>query len=603
MEAHGTQMASLVLRSPALAGLAPSDVPRLLAYRVVAPEAVGGRVRPLARTDRVLAALEDAVDPNGDGDTADAAQVILLGLAGSFDGGGESPLADALASADRVGATVVAPAGNDGPTFSRPGSVGEPAAAPTVIAVGGESAARGPRTADLDARLGPAAARLGPLPLMGPDPAAGALPVTVLRDDAGVASGAASGDFLDPAGHSRVAGALVVVARSDATIAQVAARASAAGAAGLAIWDEDGGGAFPAVPGDSGLPLPVVGLGTRQGAALVGLVGREPGLTAALSARPIAAASPAVASFSSWGPTPDGRQKPDLVAPAVDREAAWPGRAPDGAAREAPLTGTSAAAADVAALALRLRIDRPELGPRAVASLLVQSAEPLPGVAVARQGAGEAALPGPAAGAMRVEPAIVSPRAGRAAVTLHDLVGRTGRYRISLRRAGAVTPLGRPIVVRAGAAARRVLILPPGAGSLAIQDARTGETVALAPVVPARPAVTPADALGTPRVTVGSGMPEVRVRLGLLRRADGRLRSARLHSVRLELLPQAGGDPLPVAGAKQDAPWPAGTYRFLVARRLASGLTVPAGAYRLRVVARGADGRALQRLSAPFTLS
>jgi hypothetical protein len=73
--------------------------------------------------------------------------------------------------------------------------------------------------------------------------------------------------------------------------------------------------------------------------------------------------------------------------------------------------------------------------------------------------------------------------------------------------------------------------------------------------------------------------------------------------VRLELLPAAGGDPLPVAGAKQDAAWPAGTYRFLVARRLASGLTVAAGAYRLRVVARGADGRTLQRVSAPFTLS
>jgi hypothetical protein len=122
-------------------------------------------------------------------------------------------------------------------------------------------------------------------------------------------------------------------------------------------------------------------------------------------------------------------------------------------------------------------------------------------------------------------------------------------------------------------------------------------------VMPARPATTPSDALGTPRVTVSSGMPEVRVRLGLLRRAHGRLRSARLHSVRLELLPQAGGDPLPVAGAKQDAAWPAGTYRFLVARRLASGLTVPAGAYRLRVLARGADGRTLQRLSGPFDLS
>ena len=170
MEAHGTQMASLLLRSPALAGLPPDRVPRLLAYRVVAPEPVGGRLRPLARTDRVLAALERAVDPDGDGDTADGAEVILLGLADGFAGGGIDPVSDALAAADRIGATVVAPAGNDGPTFSRPGAVGGPASGPTVIAVGGLSAPATPRTAALDVHLGPAEARLGPLPLMGAEP-------------------------------------------------------------------------------------------------------------------------------------------------------------------------------------------------------------------------------------------------------------------------------------------------------------------------------------------------------------------------------------------------------------------------------------------------
>ena len=115
MDAHGTEMASLLLRSPALAGLPPDRVPRLLAYRVVAPEPVGGRLRPLARTDRVLAALERAVDPDGDGSTGDAAQVILLGLAGGFEGGGLDPVAQALAGADRVGATVVAPGGQRRP--------------------------------------------------------------------------------------------------------------------------------------------------------------------------------------------------------------------------------------------------------------------------------------------------------------------------------------------------------------------------------------------------------------------------------------------------------------------------------------------------------
>ncbi|MEO2139398.1 MAG: S8 family serine peptidase, partial [Thermoleophilia bacterium] len=71
-EAHGTQMASIILRSPALAGLPPEAMPRLLAYRVTAREEVDGHVRTLARTDRVLAALEMAVDPDRDGLPSDA---------------------------------------------------------------------------------------------------------------------------------------------------------------------------------------------------------------------------------------------------------------------------------------------------------------------------------------------------------------------------------------------------------------------------------------------------------------------------------------------------------------------------------------------------
>ena len=387
-EAHGTQMASLLLRSPALAGLPPERVPRLLAYRVVAPEPVGGRLRPLARTDRVLAALERAVDPDGDGATGDGAEVILLGLAGGFDGGGVDPVAQALAAADRVGATVVAPAGNDGPTFARPGSVGGPAAAPTVIAVGGVSAGRSPRTADVEARVGAAGALLGPLPLMGPDPPAQPLPAVVLRTPAGLASGEAPEDYRDAAGSSRVRGAVAVVARGGGSIEDKAAQAAAAGAAALAVWDEGGPSSFPAVPGDAGLGIPVVGLGSRQGAALARLTELQPGLTVTLRPRPVLPAAVGVASFSSWGPTVDGRQKPDLVAPAVAQPAAWPGAGPGGEPLTETLTGTSAAAAGVAALAVRLRVDRPELGPRAVHSLLVQAARPAPRGRVAASGRG-----------------------------------------------------------------------------------------------------------------------------------------------------------------------------------------------------------------------
>ena len=603
MEAHGTQMASLVLRSSALEGLAPADVPRLLAYRVVAPEPVGGRLRPLARTDRVLAALERAVDPDGDGDAADGAEVILLGLAEGFSGGGADPVSDALASADRLGATVVAPAGNDGPTFSRPGSVGGPASGPTVIAVGGLSAAETARTAHLDAHIGPAAARLGPLPLMGAEAPATDLPVVVLRDDAGISTGGAPEAFLAADGSSRVRGALVVVARGAGPIAATAGRAAAAGAAALALWDETGPGAFPAVPGDGGLALPVVGLGAAQGDALARLAAGDPALRVTLAPEPVRPAAPAVASFSSWGPTTDGRQKPDLVAPAVDREAAWPGRAADGTPRTAPLTGTSAAAAQVAALALRLRVDRPDLGPRQVQSLLVQSARPARDIAPRLQGAGIASAP--VAHAVRIEPAIVASRtrrgATRARVSLTTLDGGGGRYVVAFSNGVSETILARVAIAARGPRVLSLRLPTATAGRLILRDA-AGASVATAPVLPARAARTPADAIGVPEVSADSRLAEVRVRLGILRREDARLRNVRVHGVRLALVPTAGGAALPVIGSKQTGEWAAGTYRFLVARRLASGLKVPAGRYRLRVTARGPDGAVVRRLSGPFSL-
>jgi hypothetical protein len=608
-EGHGTQMASLVLRSPALAGLAPARAPRLLAYRVVVREAVGGRLRPLARTDRVLAALDRAVDPNGDGDPSDGAEVILMGLAAGFDGGGVDPVALALAGADRVGATVVVPAGNDGPTYARPGSVGGPAAAPTAIAVGGLSASATPRTADLVARLGPAAARLGPLPLMGPDPGEAALPIAFLRAPDGLATGDAPENYRAPDGTSAVQGALTVVARGGGTIAEKAVQAAAAGAAALAVWDVGGPASFPGVPGDGAMPIPVVGLGPQQGQALAGLAADQAGLRVALRQGASEDAPRTLASFSSWGPTADGRQKPDLVAPAVAREAAWPGRGPDGAARQAALTGTSAAAAEVAARALRLRIDRPELGPRAVHSLLVQSAVPVAGISAERQGAGAVQPPGDPA--LRVEPAIVAarpgPRAGAAAlarVVLGDLSGRPGRYVVSLRTAAGEALLGGGAArVRAGGRAELRLALPAAArGELIVRRAGGGEVAARAPVLPSRPAGTPRDALGTPQIRADSGLAEVQVRVGLLRRDGGRVRGVRLHGVRLELLPRDGGAPLPVAGTKQAGAWPAGAYRFLVARRLASGVDVAPGTYRVRVTGTGPDGTSLRSESGPFTL-
>ncbi|MGD9694740.1 MAG: S8 family serine peptidase [Thermoleophilia bacterium] len=604
-EAHGTQMAGIVLRSPALQGLPAARMPRLVSYRVVGQEAVDGRLQALARSDRVLAAMERAVDPDSDGSTDDAAQVILIGLAAGFEGGGVDPLAEAAASAQQIGSTVVAPAGNDGPTFSRPGSVGGLAASQSVIAVGATTDAA-PRTADLDALLGPASARLGPLPLLGPEPGAGSLEVAVVSGPAGLATGDEPGDFRDASGASRVAGRLAVVARGDGSIVAKAANAADAGAAALAIWDENGPATFGAVAGDGRLALPVVGLGQDQGSALARLAAQETGLTVALRSSAPASVKPRVASYSSWGPTIDGRQKPDLVAPGSAVVTAWPGPAAGGGPAQATLTGTSAAAAEVAAIALRLRVDHPDLGPRAVRSILVQSATPLQGVANARQGAGRLGLV--TEPRLRVSPAIVASRPKGDGAVAHlviaDLAGTGGRYVVGLDDAAGDPPLAGPLRLAPGGRTAVDVPLPTrgSQGRLIVRDADTGSAVSSVLVMPSRPARTPSDALGTPEVRTTGGLPEALVRIGLLRHDDGRITSAPLHGVRLELVPAAGGEALPVSGAAQTGAWPAGTYRFLIARRLASGLDVPAGTYRLRATATGPDGRTLTRTGRPFTL-
>src|SRR5437868_7321329 len=87
LEQHGTEMAGLLVGSGGpggMAGIAPGAT--------VLPIRVAGWQRDAAaqwsvfgRTDQLLAGLERAVDPNGDGDAHDAARVALVALATPFD--------------------------------------------------------------------------------------------------------------------------------------------------------------------------------------------------------------------------------------------------------------------------------------------------------------------------------------------------------------------------------------------------------------------------------------------------------------------------------------------------------------------------------------
>ena len=112
------------------AAFAASRPARRLPIRVAGwqPAADGHEV--YARTDQVLAGLDRAVDPNGDGDAHDAARVALIGVAARFAAFEDDPLArrGRCAGLDTL---VVAPAGNDGPKAALR-SISAPAAPPAL---------------------------------------------------------------------------------------------------------------------------------------------------------------------------------------------------------------------------------------------------------------------------------------------------------------------------------------------------------------------------------------------------------------------------------------------------------------------------------------
>lgn len=119
---HGTHVAGIAAGDGGeVVGFAPKAT--LLAFKVLDETGRGNSAH-------IIAALERAVDPNGDGDTSDHADVINLSLGGG--GGADDPMARAVDAAVAAGAVVTVSAGNAGEYYT----VGTPGAARRAITVG-----------------------------------------------------------------------------------------------------------------------------------------------------------------------------------------------------------------------------------------------------------------------------------------------------------------------------------------------------------------------------------------------------------------------------------------------------------------------------------
>jgi minor extracellular serine protease Vpr len=379
-EEHGTRMAGLIVGRGGpggLEGVAPGA--RVLPIRVMGwRQAEDGSWAVLGRGDQLLAGLERAVDPDGDGAVADHAAIALVGGVEPYAAFADSPEARAVAGAASLGTLVVAPVGNDGRPGAGFGTVAAPAAASEALAVGAIDGR--PEVLQAEASLGVGGETVldDPVRVLGPvAPSAVRLDVTAPvgptlseRDRAAgePATGDTLGDFFGSDGASLVAGDAAVVSAEGGSVERRVRNAAAAGAAVVLVagtdlpagsLDLDGAAAVPvlAVPAETGSDV-VAGAGVG---AVLELSAAEPLPNAALMD---------VAPFSSGGVAFDGRVKPDLVAAGVGL--ATSDASGDGA--YATVTGTSAAAAVVAGAAALVAEARPGLSALDLKSALVGSA-------------------------------------------------------------------------------------------------------------------------------------------------------------------------------------------------------------------------------------
>ncbi len=606
---HGTVVASVLARS-----LPHSQ--RVLSIRIAHREGDSGGRSPTesTTTDRLLAGLEHAVDPNGDGDASDAIPIALVGVNSPYSGFDDAPEAKAVRAAAGLGTLVIAPAGNEGPGSGAFGTIGSPAASPAALAVGaGEKAAGAVPRVDVGvASAGGRAVADGVLLAGRARPMLLSAVTLAGPSQANPRGGAAeTGDsalqYLTVDARPRARRRVVVVPfrgrdGAEPPVADRAAAAAQAGAAALVVCDPDGGEGLAPLPAGVAPAIPVIGVGGQSARTLLAAASRR-GAMAWVSAPGSGARATRTARYSSHGPTYTLAPKPDLVADGTALVARRNGQADFE-------SGTSIAAARVAAAAAVLHSRRPALRPAALASALMGTARPAGTVLANGVGRAEpttAARVGlvPESAALAFPPQ----RPGATWIAHLDLVVA------NTRRAPAVAHLTASSDDRvhlavfpdqflmAGKSTARVIVTVSGAagipayamGRVGIRGPRDQVTVPVAiPVeTPPRPIV------GALRLVRRAGrVAGVTFAAGSVRRGRTGIAVQAIRSLTLALVDSRGAtvrELTPVGGAPDVLP---GEYSYRLPSDTAHSLH--GRGYRFRVIATGTAGGSTSSQSPPF---
>ena len=368
---HATYMAGIIAGSggPAgLTGVAPGA--KILPIQVMAMD----RGVLVGTTSSLFAGIDRALDPNGDGNLSDHAEVIVAPVSEPFASFGDTPEAIAADGAAKAGALVVAAAGNDGPTGARFGTIATPASAASWLAVGSTDGRATLPAVSVQARRrrsarscstrcrSPACSRRSrtrrstsptspgrPSPTPRAPPAsrrAATIPATSWRPTAPAAS----------------PGKAVLIPRDGGAILPRIVNAAAAGAKAVLLYG-DGPIANGALGLDDRVAIPVAVLPGYSGTLLDRAVedGGDWSVTFGQSTAAANASRGAVAGFSSTGLGYGGVLKPDVVAPGVAITSSLAGGG------YGAVTGTSASAAEVAGDAAVLLEAHPDMDGRRAA--------------------------------------------------------------------------------------------------------------------------------------------------------------------------------------------------------------------------------------------
>jgi hypothetical protein len=421
-ETHGTRMAGIVVANggPAgLSGIAPGA--RIFPIRILGWEqASDGTYAQLGFGDALIAGLERAVDPDGDGDVEDATRVALAAVVEPYASFPDSPETRAVAGATKLGTLVVAPAGNDGRAGRGFGTVGAPGGAADALTVGAADSRTEAIEADARLVVDGDEALAEPVAALGAVAPGGEFSVAVAsgptlaapkRSAGEVADGSVLADFFDTKGVSRVAGRAAILPTGPNLQLRIA-NAVAAGAGAVIVA---GGDIRPgALDLDETTAVPIVSLPTDAAEQASDAVAEGRPVTISFAGARLVPNADAgrVAAFSSGGLAFDGHVKPELVAPGVGIATTDAGSTAEGGPRYATATGSSAAAAVVAASAAALAQARPGLSVGELKSLLVGSARQLLAdgtpVPVTVQGAGMVDPSAAAAAELAVEPVTIA---------------------------------------------------------------------------------------------------------------------------------------------------------------------------------------------------